>query len=142
MVDGDREPPIKLHSGIALRLHSGIELCTGLRTAVRHIVLDRPLPLRRTMLGLVVVLTLILATLTPLAHATPPDPTWIGGLYDNADYDDVIILATSSTSLTADSPVPTPEPLRIHVYVALFPTTQLVTEPDHRRSAPRGPPLV
>ena len=25
-----------------------------------------------------------------MADASPPDQTWIGGVYDNADYDDVI----------------------------------------------------
>src|SRR5258705_1675495 len=33
--------------------------------------------------------------LTPLAHASPPDPTWISGIYDDADYDDVVCLVTS-----------------------------------------------
>ena len=33
--------------------------------------------------------------LTPLAHASPPDPTWISGIYDDADYDDVVCLITS-----------------------------------------------
>ncbi len=33
-----------------------------------------------------------LLTLTPVAYASPPDPSWISGLYDNADYDDVVIL--------------------------------------------------
>ena len=29
--------------------------------------------------------------LNPLAAASPPDPTWIPGLYDAADFDDVVI---------------------------------------------------
>src|SRR5260370_35654680 len=33
--------------------------------------------------------------LPPLAHASPPDPTWISGIYDDADYDDVVCLVTS-----------------------------------------------
>jgi hypothetical protein len=28
--------------------------------------------------------------LTPLGYASPPDPSWLFGLYDEADYDDVI----------------------------------------------------
>jgi hypothetical protein len=36
-----------------------------------------------------------LVWLTPLAYASPPDQTWIGGFYDDADYDDVVLLATS-----------------------------------------------
>jgi hypothetical protein len=41
-----------------------------------------------------VVVTLLILTaiavIGPLASATPPDDTWIGGLYDDADYDDVV----------------------------------------------------
>jgi hypothetical protein len=29
--------------------------------------------------------------LNPLAAASPPDPTWIPGIYDAADFDDVVI---------------------------------------------------
>jgi hypothetical protein len=36
-----------------------------------------------------------LVWLTPLAYASPPDQTWIGGFYDDADYDDVVLLALS-----------------------------------------------
>ena len=43
------------------------------------------------------VLSLITAVLAlaPVAHASPPDQTWIAGLYDNADFDDVILFITS-----------------------------------------------
>ena len=33
--------------------------------------------------------------LVPLAHASPPDPVWIAGIYDAGDSDDVILAATS-----------------------------------------------
>src|SRR6266849_5645541 len=38
----------------------------------------------------------VLLGLTPLAHASPPDQTWIGGFYDDADYDDVVLLITGA----------------------------------------------
>lgn len=38
-----------------------------------------------------------LLSLTPIAQASPPDQTWIGGFYDDADYDDVVLIITSST---------------------------------------------
>ena len=38
----------------------------------------------------------VLCALVPLAYATPPDPTYVGGLWDDDDYDDVVILVTSS----------------------------------------------
>src|SRR5262245_22894193 len=37
---------------------------------------------------LVVALFLLLR---PLAAASPPDPTWIAGIYDDDDFDDVVI---------------------------------------------------
>ena len=41
------------------------------------------------------VLITALAFLTPAALASPADPTWIPGIYDDGDYDDVVLLATS-----------------------------------------------
>ena len=45
-----------------------------------------------------------LMTLTPLAYAEPPDPTWIPGLYDNADYDDVVLIVTAGAELVETTP--------------------------------------
>ena len=54
----------------------------------------RPRPdTRRSLLALVLLVPLF--WLTPLAYASPPDQTWIGGFYDDADYDDVVLLAMS-----------------------------------------------
>ena len=33
--------------------------------------------------------------LIPLAFASPPDPSWVRGVYDDADFDDVVALLTS-----------------------------------------------
>jgi hypothetical protein len=49
-------------------------------------------------LGLSVLAWLLLGAvvaLGPLGYATPPDPTWIAGFWDDGDYDDVITLITS-----------------------------------------------
>lgn len=42
----------------------------------------------RRVIPLVLLGTLL--TLNPVARASPPDQTWIAGVYDNADYDDVV----------------------------------------------------
>ena len=47
---------------------------------------------------LVVLLVGALLALAPLAQSSPPDPTWIGGLYDNADYDDIVLTVTSGVA--------------------------------------------
>jgi hypothetical protein len=39
-----------------------------------------------------------LVWLTPLAYASPPDQTWIGGFYDDADYDDATSRCAGSAS--------------------------------------------
>lgn len=38
--------------------------------------------------------------LPALAHASPPDPSWIPGIYDAADFDDVVILVVSEAQNT------------------------------------------
>ncbi|HEY7203967.1 MAG TPA: hypothetical protein VIA61_06700 [Methylomirabilota bacterium] len=57
---------------------------------------------------LAVVLTTATA-LPALAHASPPDSTWIAGVYDDADFDDVIVRITSGTG---DVPAVPPADLR------------------------------
>jgi hypothetical protein len=54
-----------------------------------------PKALRHVLIPLLVVLT---ACLVPLAEASPPDQSWLGGLYDDADYDDVVVSVTSAVS--------------------------------------------
>ena len=83
---------------------------------------------------LLVVLLLIAPVALPgLAHASPPDPTWIQGIYDDADGDDVVTLIASGTGHLPSTPtdlrfiarlvarlIPTPErmPLGLRVTAA------------------------
>jgi hypothetical protein len=54
----------------------------------------------RRVLPIALVVTLVSA-LPILAHASPPDPSWIPGIYDDADYDDVVTLVVSGTGHVA-----------------------------------------
>ena len=45
------------------------------------------------------VLVALIVTLTPLAHAALPDPTWISGIWDGDDFDDVVGYITSAAGL-------------------------------------------
>jgi hypothetical protein len=45
----------------------------------------------------------VLATLVPLAYASPVDPTWFAGVYDNGDTDEAVLLALA----TAKTATPT-----------------------------------
>ena len=40
----------------------------------------------------------VLVILPTLAHASPTDPTWIPGFYDDNDYDDVILFITGAVT--------------------------------------------
>jgi hypothetical protein len=40
---------------------------------------------------LAVLLLSVVVALPPIAHAAPTDPVWIAGLYDDNDYDDVVL---------------------------------------------------
>lgn len=46
--------------------------------------------------ALVLVLVAVGVVLSPLAQASPPDQTWLGGFYDDADYDNVVLSVTSA----------------------------------------------
>jgi hypothetical protein len=65
----------------------------------------------RSRFCLVGLVLLVLAAMPPLAFASPPDPSWIQGLYDDADYDDVVGLVTSGTGCVALTPLPDPRPI-------------------------------
>src|SRR5215468_2389428 len=47
---------------------------------------------------------LALLALAALAHASPPDGTWTPGIYDDADFDDVIALIASLSGALPDAP--------------------------------------
>jgi|SRR5215813_3332526 len=46
--------------------------------------------------ALVLLLVAVGVVLSPLAQASPPDQTWLGGFYDDADYDNVVLSVTSA----------------------------------------------
>jgi hypothetical protein len=53
---------------------------------------------------LTLVLVAVLLALTPLAHAGPPDLTWISGIWDDGDFDDVVVYITSAAGSLPPSP--------------------------------------
>ncbi len=48
-------------------------------------------------------ITIVIALRT-MAYAKPPDPDWIAGFWDGGDYDDVVILVTSVSTVTETAP--------------------------------------
>src|SRR2546426_10049646 len=49
--------------------------------------------------ALPLVLLAILVVIIPLAYASPTDPTWVAGIYDAADYDEVLDVLTDSKAV-------------------------------------------
>jgi len=41
----------------------------------------------------------LIASLTPLAFADPPDQTWLGGYWDNDDFDEVVVFISYTCGL-------------------------------------------
>ena len=83
----------------------------------------------------------LLVALVPLAHASPPDETWISGLYDDGDYDDVVLALVDAISL----PAPTPLTVGIATDSPEPTATATSTRPDlpiRARPLDRAPPAA
>jgi hypothetical protein len=52
----------------------------------------------------VAVLLVVVVVLPTLAHASAPDPSWVAGFWDDADYDDVILVVTALTAVPHHAP--------------------------------------
>jgi hypothetical protein len=91
---------------------------------------------RRCVVALV--LSSTLAVIVPLALASPPDPVSIDGVYDAADYDDVVLLVTSQDAL-AEGCVPVIS--LVPIAGPILPETSEGSSTTEPRSVPsRAPP--
>jgi len=83
---------------------------------------------------------LIIAPVT-LAHASPPDQTWLAGVYDQADFDDVVGLLTSAFEATDSTTAPEAGPC-LALVPKLCPATEVwpVSAPAYSASL-RAPPI-
>ena len=88
---------------------------------------------------LVVAAMMLLAV---LAHASPPDPDWIGGFWDNADYDDVVLLVTSGLGAADSHSTDAARPVVLISPLAATPDENQLAARPRLSSAPRAPPSV
>ncbi len=97
--------------------------------------------MRLRVVAVAVVLVLLIG-LTPLAYASPPDQTWLAGLYDNADYDDAVLAVTST--MGASDTTPAPDLGRVTSVILTLPTSEPArSEPPFRSPYRlRAPPLA
>ena len=93
-------------------------------------------------LAVAALLGLVLSTLGALAHASPPDPGWIGGFYDAADYDDVVLAVTGMDPAPPLGPVIAVEPHAIPIGAVALPARQAERALALAAPAVRAPPAA
>jgi len=92
--------------------------------------------------GLVLVLVALLLTLTGVAYASPPDPTWISGLYDDADFDNVVDFITSSAGVAVALVISDLCPVRNPIVLQLPPADDVAAFIPLLAFGPRAPPVA
>jgi hypothetical protein len=91
---------------------------------------------------LALMLVAIVGILTPVAQASPPDPSWIRGMYDDADFDDVVALITAGTGLVTEIGLVEPRPDRIVITAILPLDDEPVSSLSIASAQPRAPPAA
>jgi hypothetical protein len=92
--------------------------------------------------ALVLFLVACVLTLTPLAYASPPDPTWQLGFFDDDDFDEVVGYITSATGLAEGLIVRCLRPVPVLVILKVGQSEDPVPFVPLSSSDPRAPPLV
>ena len=82
-----------------------------------------------------------LVALPPMVWASPVDPGWTKGLYDDGDHDDVINFLTSNASGIPVLPVHHAIRVRALVQVSPVPDWGWTASPALSLHPPRAPPL-
>ena len=91
--------------------------------------------------ALVALLILAAQALLPtLAHASPPDPSWIPGIYDGADYDDVVLLVSSEVGTVTPAAPDELRPLPRIVGKLAHSGESVALTPLASATQPRAPP--
>jgi len=91
--------------------------------------------------GLAVFLVALLVGLVPAAFADPPDPSWIGGYWDDDDFDTVVAFV-ASTFATVAQPDVDPQPCLVWIDSTETARPSSVRPPLDNASRPRAPPLA
>ena len=67
--------------------------------------------------ALALFLFVCLVSLTPLAYASPPDPTWMDGFFDDLDFDDVVVSISWAAWAVEADPLPSLAPVPVSVHL-------------------------
>ena len=92
--------------------------------------------------GFVLVLVALMFTLTGVAYATPPDPSWVPGLYDDDDFDNVVDFITSSAGLAIALVTTDLCLVQNRIVLLLQPADDVVAFISLSPFGPRAPPTV
>jgi hypothetical protein len=92
--------------------------------------------------GFVLILVALMLTLTGVAYATPPDPSWVPGLYDDDDFDNVVDVITSSAGVVMALVTSELCPVRNRIALLLQPAEDVVGFIPLSAFGPRAPPTV
>ncbi len=84
----------------------------------------------------------LMVVLAPMAWASPVDPSWIKGVYDDADFDDVVTYLTSGTVAIPALPVAEVLPVLGSVPGDSAPDERLGVSAPLSSHSPRAPPLA
>jgi hypothetical protein len=84
----------------------------------------------------------IVGILTPIAQASPPDPSWIRGVYDDDDFDDVIGLITCGSGVVGEIASIELLPGLDVITAILTPDDECVSLPSLASAQPRAPPAA
>ena len=93
------------------------------------------------MLALLVPLLVALVTLTSLAYATPPDPTWASGFFDDDDNDNGVFLVTSSLAALDPFPLCCWTPFPVFGPAIAVDNSGPISSQDGSSAGARAPPL-
>jgi hypothetical protein len=83
----------------------------------------------------------LMVVLAPMAWASPVDPSWIKGWYDDADFDDVVTYLTSGTVAISALPVDELLPGLAAIPADSAPDERLGVSTPLSSQSPRAPPL-
>jgi hypothetical protein len=87
------------------------------------------------------VLVVALVSFRLVAHASPLDPTWIGGFWDDGDHDDVMLRVILMANATDTNLVVPPSPAPVVSLVATL-ETESFTARTFSPTASRAPPVL
>ena len=90
---------------------------------------------------LAIVIGCLLIGLTPLAYATPPDPLWVSGYWDDDDFDDVVVAVLNSSAIQPQAAVNV-QPLWAPVARIELPRADAIPALAHSAAYSRAPPVV